>query len=277
MPELPEVETIKNQLNRLVSGKKIKSARAILPKIVKTGPAGLKKIAGLQIKEISRRAKIFIFKLTGGLALIIHLKMTGQLIFAKDPHDLATKQNKYTHLIFHFTDGSALLFNDLRQFGYVKIINQKDIAREIKESDLGPEPLEKSFTFGQFQQILATRPRKKIKQFLMDPYLIAGIGNIYSDEILFLSRVHPERQVEALKTSEQKAIFNNIKKVLREAIAVRGTSASDYVDAQGKEGGYDKKLRVYGKKKGKCPKCHSPIAFKKINGRTAHFCPRCQK
>lgn len=278
MPELPEVETIKNQLNRLIVGKKITDVSVSLPKLIKTSHSSFKKnIRGTRIEKICRRAKIFIFKLKNEFSLVVHLKMTGQLIFAQNEKELEKKRNKYTHLIFKFSDSSFLLFNDLRQFGYLKLVPQKMVSEVINEPALGPEPLERVFTIKKFEEILKTRPERKIKQFLMDPYLIAGIGNIYSDEILFLSHVRPTRRVKTLSKKEKELIFKNIKKVLKEAIRDRGTSASDYVDAQGKEGGYDKKLRVYGKKKGKCPKCGGDIKHIKIAGRTAHFCPSCQK
>jgi len=277
MPELPEVETIKNQLNKLVKGKTFRSFEAANEKSVKTEIKSFKmNLKDRKIEDIKRRAKIFLFELSGGQTLLVHLKMTGQLVFAKDKKDFNDKKNKHTRAVFSFKDGSFLLFNDLRKFGWLKLVKSENAAEEIKEGQLGPEPLEKTFSLELFQGILKKRPNKKIKQLLMDPYLIAGIGNIYSDEILFLSRVHPVRQTKNLKPREIKKIYENIGFVLKEALKARGTSASDYLDARGKEGGYDKKLRVYGKKKENCPICGTKIEWLKLNGRSAHFCPKCQ-
>ncbi len=279
MPELPEVETIKNQLNRLIKGKTFNSVDVLLEKKVEPEALKFKRlIKGAKINLIRRRAKIFIFELNNGFSLIIHLKMTGQLIFAGDEKKAREMKNKHTHLIFHFQDGSFLLFNDLRQFGYVKLIKSLVVDREIKEKDLGPEPLERNFTLAAFRAILKKRPQRKIKQLLMDQNLVAGIGNIYSDEILFYSRVHPLRTSRDLNDAEIKSLHKNIKKVLANAIKDRGTSAKDYLDAKGKKGEYDKKLKVYGKEGQKCPKkCSGLIARIKIGGRSAHFCPACQK
>ncbi|PJE59670.1 MAG: DNA-formamidopyrimidine glycosylase [Candidatus Portnoybacteria bacterium CG10_big_fil_rev_8_21_14_0_10_44_7] len=278
MPELPEVETIKNQLNCLILGKQIKAVKILLPKIVKTNRAFfILVLTGKHFIKIYRRAKIFIFELSGNWSMIAHLKMTGQLVYAKNKNEFLKQKNKHTHVFFEFNDGSFLLFNDLRQFGWLKLIKKNAVDKEIQAEKLGPEPLEKEFTLAIFKKILATRPKKAIKPLLMDPYLIAGIGNIYSDEILFYSRILPTRPAASLKEKEIKTIYQNIKKILRAAIKARGTSAADYLDAFGAEGDYDKQLKVYGQKKSVCPICGGPIKRQKISGRTAHFCPKCQK
>lgn len=279
MPELPEVETIKNQLNRLIKGKVFGSVDVFLKKGISPESSKFKRlIRGAKINLISRRAKIFIFELNNGFSLLVHLKMTGQLVFVKNENKAGEQKNKHTRLVFHFQDGSCLLFNDLRQFGYIKLVKNSKVGQEIKEGDLGPEPLKSAFTLATFEAILKKRPRRKIKQLLMDQSLVAGIGNIYSDEILFYSRVHPLKIAGDLNKTEIKSVYQNIKKVLTDAIKARGTSAKDYLDAQGKKGSYDKKLKVYGKKGQKCPRgCPGVIERIKIGGRSAHFCPQCQK
>ena len=277
MPELPEVETISRQLNGFLAGKKIKSVEIFLPKIIKAPPAEFKKaVLDAQVKKVWRRAKILIFELLNGYSILIHLKLTGQLIFQK-PEIKNQRLWKYTHLIFNFQDGSRLLFNDLRQFGYVKLVKIEKLAELLAKENFGPEPLEKNFTLKVFEKILRQRPRAKIKQFLMDPKNLAGIGNIYSDEILFVAGVHPSRRVETLKGKETEKIFENSKKILQKAIKLRGTSADTYFDARGQEGKFLKELKVYGKKGEKCVKCRGEITRIKIGGRSAHFCPRCQK
>ena len=279
MPELPEVETIKSQLNRLTAGKKIASVNVLLPKIVKLPVNKFKKaIIGAKIKKIARRAKILIVEMDNGWTMLIHLKMTGQLIYqSTDDNQQITTRNKYTHVIFYFTDKSRLLFNDLRQFGYIKLIKTAELSNFFLEEGTGPEPLEKDFTLTDFRALLAKRPGAKIKQFLMDPKNIAGIGNIYADEILFFAGIHPLRQVKSLEETEIKKIFKGIKDILKLAIKLRGTSSNDYLDAFGQPGKFAAKLKVYGKKGEKCVRCKGTIEKIKVGGRSASFCPSCQK
>jgi len=270
MPELPEVETISRQLNRLIFGKKIKKVTVKLPKIVKMSVAVFRRaLEGATIKNISRRAKLLVFELNNGWSMLAHLKMTGQLIFNGQP-------DKYTHVIFNFTDGSWLLFNDLRQFGYLKLVKSAQLPGYFLKEGLGPEPLAKDFLLADLEALLVKKPKAKIKQFLMDPKIIAGIGNIYSDEILFFAGVHPLRRVASLKKSEIKKIYGGIKKILLAAIKLKGTSADNYLDALGKKGEFLSKLKVYGKENEKCVKCKGRVARIKIGGRSAHFCPQCQ-
>lgn len=270
MPELPEVETISRQLNKLVVGKKIKKVRVFLPKIVKASLAFFKRVlAGAKIISVKRRAKLLIFDLNNGWSFLVHLKMTGQLILNGRP-------NKYTHVVFEFADGSWLLFNDLRQFGYLKLLKTADLGEFFIREGFGPEPLLKDFLLADFKALLLKKPNARIKQFLMDPKNIAGIGNIYSGEILFASRVHPLRRVASLKPEEIRRIYGNIGKILVEAIKLKGTSANDYLDAFGQKGKFAAKLKVYGKEGEKCVKCKGIITRIKIGGRSAHFCPVCQ-
>jgi formamidopyrimidine-DNA glycosylase len=277
MPELPEVETIRTQLNKLLSGKKISKIQVSLPKMVKLSLIEFKKLTvGAKINCVARRAKILIFELSNGWSLLVHLKLSGRLIFRKKGEKLQEQDLKWNHLIYEFSDGSRLFHNDLRQFGYVKAIKTDELADFFEKEKLGPEPLEKDFTLDDFAAILKKRPGAKIKQFLMDPKNIAGIGNIYSDEILFFAKVHPLRRANDLKTSEIKKIFQGIRKILPEAFELRGSSDSDYLDARGQEGEYVPRLKVYGREGQKCKKCSGIIRRAKINGRSAHFCPACQ-
>jgi len=271
MPELPEVETIKRQLNLLAAGKRIKAVEVLLPKIVKAPLAEFKKaVQGAKIKEFDRRAKIIIIGLDNGWSLLIHLKMSGQLIFDG-------QKTKHTHVIFHFTNGHHLIFNDMRQFGYIKLVKTDELDKFLEKEKIGPEPFEKRFILPLFVTLLDRRPNAKIKQFLMDQKNIAGIGNIYSDEILFASRVHPLRKIKDLRPTEIKNIYQNIKKILAQAVKLKGTSADLYLDAFGKEGNFLKYLKVYGREGKKCVKCKGEIKRIKIGGRSAHFCPACQK
>ena len=278
MPELPEVETIKTQLNKFLIGKKIKAVDINLAKLVKNITANQfeKKIIGATIKYLRRRAKILIINLSNELSLAIHLKMSGQLIYQKkhNPKNVG----KHTHLIYYFADGGSLMHNDMRQFGYVKLLPTEKINKLLEiEEKLGPEPLEKKFTLEEFKKLLLNKKTARIKPLLMDPKFIAGIGNIYSDEILFYAKVRPMRLVASLKPEETSRIYQGIKKILPEAIRYHGTSAELYVDALGKEGNYKPHLKVYGRTNQSCVGCKGKVESLKINGRTAHFCPSCQK
>jgi len=243
MPELPEVETIRRQLGEKIVGKKLD---------------------GKKIVAVRRRAKILIIDFEDGSSLLFHLKLTGQLIFngGKGP---------YTRQIFKFNDGTQLVFNDARKFGWWKYVkSSKDI-----EKTFGPEALE--IKLGDFKNLLKKGPNSKIKPLLMDQKFIAGIGNIYSDEILFAAKVQPLRRVKTLTPEEIKLIWLNIGKILKLAVQNRGTSENTYLDALGKKGDYLKYLKVYRKEGQKCPRCPGVIKRAKIGGRSAHFCPKCQR
>ncbi|MFH1820600.1 MAG: DNA-formamidopyrimidine glycosylase [Candidatus Nealsonbacteria bacterium] len=243
MPELPEVETIRRQLNQKIVGKKLN---------------------GKKISAVRRRAKLLIIDFVDSTSLVFHLKMTGQLIFNGEPL-------KYTRHIFKFNDGSKLLFNDARKFGWWRELkNTKEI-----EKPFGPEVLEVNLQT--FKERLKKHLNSRIKLLLLDQKFIAGIGNIYSDEILFASKIHPLRKVSTLNDKEIKQILENSKKILKKAIKYRGTTQQDYRDALGKEGQYQTQLKVYQKKGKKCERCQTKIERIKIGSRSAHFCPKCQK
>jgi formamidopyrimidine-DNA glycosylase len=278
MPELPEVETIRTQLDHFLAGKKIVKVNVSLSKMVKLPLAQFKRIAvGAKINCLSRRAKILIFQLSSGWSLLVHLKMSGRLIFRKKGEKLQEADLKWNHLVYEFSDDSRLFHNDLRQFGYVKAVRTDELADFFAKEKLGPEPLAKDFTLDDFSTILKKRPKAKIKQFLMDPQNIAGIGNIYSDEILFFAGIHPLRRTGELTTAEFKKIFEGIRKILPEALKFRGSSDNDYLDARGQKGDYVPRLKVYGREGEKCKKCSGVVQRIKIGGRSAHFCPKCQR
>jgi len=295
MPELPEVETIKRQLNNVIVGKKrksrglkstsssspkrIKSVEILEPRLIKVSLKSFKKaVIGATIKAIRRRAKLLIIDLSDGHSLLIHLKMSGQLIYQPARHpELDSESHKHTRVVYNFTDGSKLLHNDLRKFGFVKLVETKEVLKYLEKERYGPEPLEKNFAPKNFKTLLVNQSRKKIKPILMEQTFIAGIGNIYADEICFYAGVKPTRIVGTLTDEEIKKLFNGIKKILREAIRYRGSSADLYLDAEGKEGEYVPRLKVYGREGEKCPRCGGIVERIKIGGRGAHFCPRCQK
>lgn len=268
MPELPEVETIRRDLGKAIVGKMIAQFQVLNKKSVAPGNI-VARLRNLKIKKVDRRAKLLIFELSNGEHLLIHLKLTGQLIYK------ASGPSKFTRAIFTFTDKSRLFFNDLRKFGYIRLVSAKELEK-IK-SEYGVEPLSKEFSLEKFAKILARRPKMKIKQLLMEQGLIAGVGNIYADEICFHAGVKPMRVAMSLTPVAVKKIWQAIPKILKKSIDKRGTSADTYVDARGGAGQFERYLMVYGCGGEKCKKCGTKIMKIKLGGRGAHFCPRCQK
>jgi len=278
MPELPEVETIKRQLNKEIRGKKIKNIEVRLPRLVKCSLFKFKKaVLGAAVKNIKRRAKLLLIELSSGYVLVIHLKMSGQIIY-QAVKNREQGIGKHTHLVYTFFDNSQMLHNDMRQFGYVKLVLIEELPKLLEQKEnYGPEPLSKEFSLALFKKLLSQKPRTKIKPLLMDQTFVAGIGNVYSDEILFYARVQPHRQVKTLKSAEIEKIYQGTKLILSAAIHKRGTSTDLYVDAKGRPGNYLPLLKVYGREGQSCFRCQAKIVALKIGGRTAHFCPKCQK
>lgn len=285
MPELPEVETVANDLNKVLTNKKILEIKALDKKILASSVIALKKqILGQKIKGVRRRAKMVIVDF-GQHWLIFHLKMTGQLIFRSKKNIIAGGHpivstglevpNKFTRLIFKLSDNSFLYFNDIRKFGWAKIINFKDFS-DI-ESSVGHEPLNKEFTLNVFNQLLTRRPKMLIKAFLLDQKLIAGLGNIYVDEVLFQAGVRPIRRVKTLTNLEQTKIFKAIPIILKKAILKRGTTFSNYLDGHGSKGSFVPFLKVYGRANKPCKNCGQLIEKIRVAGRGTHYCPKCQK
>ncbi|MFA5990956.1 MAG: bifunctional DNA-formamidopyrimidine glycosylase/DNA-(apurinic or apyrimidinic site) lyase [Candidatus Doudnabacteria bacterium] len=310
MPELPEVQTVVSELNTKLKNRKLKSVKVNAPKMIAVGPGVVsnrrqgkssqvikfvKLLQGQKVLSVKRRAKLLIFDLSGPLSMLVHLKMTGQFIFEDKAlraktlgkYRLLNKVNaplvqlpgKHTHVIFEFTDGSRLYFNDMRRFGYLKIVRDDEFNQVKELNEYGPEPLGSKFTYDTFLTAIKNWSSKKIsiKMLLMDPRFVAGIGNIYSDEILFLSGVRPERQVASIKQQELSKIHTNIKKVLKIAIKAKGSSVGDFVRTDGSWGQMGKFHHVYGRRGQKCKKCGTIIESIKLGGRTGSFCPKCQR
>jgi formamidopyrimidine-DNA glycosylase len=293
MPELPEVETVRRDLVAHLIGKKIIKVTVLNSKTVGPHPDDFIKIlSGSFFVDINRRGKLLIFKLKKpNTYLLTHLKMTGQLIYlAKDStisggHSLSSHSfekavggelpNKYTRVIITFSDKSSLFFNDLRKFGYMKLVNQEELDTFILKN-YGPEPLDDNFILSEFLAKLKTK-RRNIKAVLLDQKLVAGLGNIYVDEVLFASGVRPMRLAADVTKSEATKIHHEIIIILTLAIKHRGTTFSNYVDSKGRRGNFSSLLQVYGRGKEKCLKCSSAIIKTKIAGRGTHYCENCQK
>lgn len=294
MPELPEVETIKNDLEKKLPDKKIREVEIRKERMVRD--IGSRELAdsleGVGIIGMDRKGKLIFFELNNSLYLVIHLKMTGQLIYVDKQGMIAgghspeeersvmeavggDPPNKYTHIIFKFQDGSHLYFNDLRQFGYIKLAGKEELEKIKRER--GVDPLSEDFNSETAKEIFKNR-KVAVKKVLMDQKVIAGIGNIYADEILFEAGIRPDRQAKELKEKEITSIVKASKKILKKAIQYRGTTFSNYTDCQGKKGNFVSRLKVYGRKEGeKCYRCGGKIKVAKINNRSTRYCPKCQK
>ncbi len=287
MPELPEVETLRRELkilvNKTISNVEVRAPKIVLPFSV---PEFAKRLKGENITSVERRAKILLIELTSGSILTIHLKMTGQLIYApkgKAPivgghpqkGGIENLPNKYTHLIIDFTDGTKLYFNDLRKFGWARLVTKKEF--EVMTAHIGIEPLSKAFTAYVLETIIKKYPRRPIKQLLLDQTLIAGIGNIYADESCFLAKILPMEIAGKLHTKEIKKLHEAIIYILKLSIQKKGTSAKNYLRSNGKPGGMVPHLNVYGRGKEVCKVCGTTLTKIKFNGRGTHFCSQCQK
>ncbi|MFA6587875.1 MAG: bifunctional DNA-formamidopyrimidine glycosylase/DNA-(apurinic or apyrimidinic site) lyase [Patescibacteria group bacterium] len=304
MPELPEVETVVRGLRSLI-GKKIKSLVINKPKLVSVGPKVLspkrihdqsqvrqftKVLQERKILGVQRRAKLIQIKLDRDWWLLVHLKMTGQmLIQQKNQKRLLAKltntpkaplellPSKHTHIIVNFTDSTKLYYNDVRVFGTWRAVKNQDLKKVKDLQDFGPEPLSKEFTIEVFKKNLNKRPNLKIKQALIEQSLIAGVGNIYADEALFWAKIRPTKSVKRIKTKEWLCLYKALQKVLIKAIARHGSSVGDFIRTNGKTGNYGNFHMVYGRKGLPCKICKKSIKRIAIGGRSSHFCAFCQK
>lgn len=287
MPELPEVETIKRALGKKIRHKKIKRLDVRKLKIVRGSVSVFKRtLLGQCFSRIDRRAKLLIFEISGGNKfLLIHLKMTGQLIYESGRTTIAGGHSwppldrrlpsKYSHVIFTFRDGSRLFFNDLRQFGYLQLVDRATKDKII--AGYGLEPLTREFTLPRFAQVFRGK-KTWLKALLLNQGLIAGIGNIYADEICHAAGMRPTRKVSTLKAADIKRLYAASQEILRKAVEKRGTTFSDYVDADGRTGNYLRYLKVYDRAGKKCLTCKKGTIIKiKIGSRGTRYCPACQK
>ncbi len=292
MPELPEVETTVRNLKSSrasVIGARFVDVWTDSPKMVKKPKSFSlfkKKIINKKIQNIWRRGKNIIFTLSEELFLLIHQKLTGHLLAGKwerlnnkwEPIDknsaLNEAVNKYIHFLFWLDNDLMVALSDLRKFAKIEILTKKELDGELK--NLGVDPLDKNFTFERFKEVLRNK-KGKIKQVLMNQKIIAGIGNIYSDEILFRAGISPFRLTNSLSEEELKKIYLAMKKILNLSIRLQGESFADYRLPNGKKGGFDKMIKVYRRKGKKCFRCKGIIQREIIGGRSTYFCPKCQK
>lgn len=285
MPELPEVETIRRDLQRAILGKEIINVQTPTKRLVKNDLITfLAHLVGNSFTAIHRRGKLLYAQLSGSdHVLLLHLKMTGQLICQLQQglivggHPSAkidNLPNQYTHIIFEFEDNTRLYFNDVRTFGYAKIVSPVELEAVL--AAYGPEPLSDDFSWQYFSALFQKR-RTSIKSVLLNQALIAGIGNIYADEICFRAKVRPDRSASSLTRDECKRLYNASRFIIKQAVLKRGTTFSNYVDAAGKKGGYMAYLKVYDREKRLCLRCEEVVIKKTVvAGRGTHYCERCQ-
>jgi formamidopyrimidine-DNA glycosylase len=300
MPELPEVETVVRDLNRKVKGRTITGVWFDWPKAIKdvskqsrlrvSQPAVTrfsKDIVGEKIIGAKRKGKNILIYLSSDKLLLIHQKMTGHLLIGKwkiagkkviplEPKSVIDDPyNGYIHLILNLDDGRMIALSDLRKFAKAILGTRAQIEALPELTDLGPDALSAKLTSQRFTDIIRANGRT-IKQVLLDPGVVAGIGNIYSDDMLWRAKIHPLRKPSSLSDSEIKQLYRAMREVLSKAVKLRGTSTSDFRDTAGKEGGYTEYRLVYQRENKPCNRCKTPIKRLKVGGRSAHYCPKCQ-
>jgi len=273
MPELPEVETIKNDLEKTLVGKKILGVETDSPKQIQPSLVIVQKaVAGTTIKKIQRRAKLLQIFLSNNKILVAHLKLTGRLLVrkAEEPKD------EWQHAVFRLGESLELRFCDLRKFGWIRLMEDEKKLEGLL-SEFGPEPFTPEFTLEKFRDILSKWGRP-IKLLLMDQKKIAGVGNIYANEALFLAGIAPHKRANSLSLKEQSKLYETLEQVLKEGIEYRGASDQAYLDAFGQKGQYQEHFRVYGRVGKPCPnQCGGNIKRMTLGGRGTFFCPKCQK
>lgn len=303
MPELPEVQTIVDDLNKKVLGRKItgiwldwpklinllENRRGVLKLIKKPALKDFEKlIKGKKIIKAHRRAKNALINLSDGYMMLVHQKMTGHLLVGKwnivnnkvvaiGSKSIATDPyNRFVHVIFYLNNGNMLALSDMRKFAKIILGKKEDLENLPELKDLGPEPLDKNFKFNDFKVIISKK-KGKIKQVLMDPKVIAGIGNIYSDDILWLVKINPFKPANKISEDKLRELFKAIRIILNKAIKLRGSSISDFRDTSGEKGNYGDAMLVYQREGEKCLRNDGGIIIrKKIGGRSTRFCPVCQ-
>jgi formamidopyrimidine-DNA glycosylase len=316
MPELPEVETVKRGLNKLIIGKTIASVKSDNTKSFPNAEADVRSfLTGAKVKEVRRRAKVLLIDLSTNHTLVIHLKMTGQLVFvdkkqgdrgwkmgsgnvitpipnpqspnpagevrfgAGHPTDslVGDLPDKSTRVIFHFSDDSHLFFNDQRKFGWVRLIPTTEVMNIDFMKRVGPEPLEADFSVIEFTLRFKRRAKTTIKAALLDQSVVAGVGNIYADEALWGAKIHPSTKVGDLPKSKFQILYSELRSVMNLAIEKGGSTNRNYVNAEGKKGSYMDFARVFHREGLACPRCGTEIIKIRVAGRGTHICPKEQR
>lgn len=286
MPELPEVETIRRGLQDIITGKKIVQSKVYdSPKSFPNSPSDVNNfLYRSEITSVRRRAKVLMIDLSTNYTLVIHLKMTGQIIYRGDikfgaghPNDslIGDLPDKSTRVSFDFEDGSKLFFNDQRKFGWIKLIPSLEVKNLPFMQKVGPEPLDDEFTVEDFIHRFERRKNTSIKAALLDQTVVAGVGNIYADESLWGAKIDPRRRVKDITNDEFKSLYNEVRYVMDLSIKKGGSTDRNYVDAEGNKGSYLEFARVFRREGQACKRCGHIIEKIKHAGRGTHICPGC--
>ena len=273
MPELPEVETVRRTLEKLIVGRTIERVTVSLPRIIQRQEPeqfGLT-LEGQTIREVGRRGK-FLRIVMDHYTVVSHLRMEGRYGL----YDANDTIEPHTHVIYHFADGKQLRYRDVRQFGTMEIFRKGEELESPPLVRLGIEPLDEAFTLTAFKAALSGKT-SMIKPLLLNQAYVVGIGNIYADEALFRARIHPERTADSLTPAEWKRLYAAIQHTLQEAVEAGGSSIKSYVNGQGEMGMFQQQLSVYGRKDLPCPACGKPIVKTVLGGRGTHYCRSCQR
>ncbi|MDN6161624.1 MAG: DNA-formamidopyrimidine glycosylase [Atopostipes sp.] len=278
MPELPEVESVREGLSEMIVGEKISTVEVRWDNIIES-PAveNFKKyLEGQIFEKVNRRGKFLLFYLTD-YVLISHLRMEGKYQYLLPSYgEKDAIEDKHTHIIFYLESGYELRYLDVRKFGRMSLVKKGEEFEHKSLAKLGPEPTLEDFKLEEMRDFL-TRRRKAIKGVLLDQEIVVGIGNIYADEILFRSQIHPEKSAKTLTAAEEEILHESIINILDEAVQKGGTTIRTYQNAFGENGSYQEDLKVYGKNGLDCPRCGTKIEKIKVVNRGTHFCPSCQE
>jgi formamidopyrimidine-DNA glycosylase len=287
MPELPEVETVRRGLSALIIGRIVKSVKHDTPKGFPNAATDVQAfLIDAVITAVRRRAKVLLIDLSTNYTLVIHLKMTGQLVYrgeqvfgAGHPNEslIGELPDRSTRVTIEFTDGSHLYFNDQRKFGWMRLMPTLEVSNIDFMKKVGPEPLEASFTAKEFAARFTRRAKTSIKAALLDQTVVAGVGNIYADESLWGAKIHPKRLVKTITDKEFTLLYIELRAVMNLAIEKGGSTDKNYVNARGQRGNYMDFARVFRREGLTCPRCGTEIIKFKAAGRGTHICPNCQK
>jgi formamidopyrimidine-DNA glycosylase len=289
MPEGPEVETIRRGLELGLVGQQIQSVDVLFAGSFPAPPQLIEQaVVGATISHIGRRGKVLIMTLSGDVALLFHLKMTGQVVLMKadgeryaggHPNDSMREAlpDRSTRVVFGFASGDRMYFNDQRKFGWIKLVGSDEVQLDPLIARMGPEALSDDFTLKHLQSQLTRHARAPVKAVILDQSIVAGVGNIYADESLHLARIHPARLSGSLKPAEVKRLWAAVREIIGLGIEHGGTSFAHYVNSLGGKGDYLEHARVFRREDEACPVCGTVIRKIRVAGRGTHYCPHCQR
>lgn len=289
MPELPEVETVRIGLSAFLPGRAFAAVEHNWGKSFPNAAADVQQfLIGAKVVTVARRAKVLLIELDSKYSLVIHLKMTGQLVFrgksgehfgAGHPTEslIGALPDRSTRVTFTFVDGSQLFFNDQRKFGWIRLLPTAEVPQIDFLKKVGPEPLSTDFTWQDLCERLKRRPNTNSKAALLDQTVIAGVGNIYADESLWGAKIHPSTLVKDLSDAKVRKLYEALVAVLKLSIEKGGSTDRNYVNAEGKRGSYLTFASVFRREGQPCPRCGTTIIKTRVAGRGTHICPKCQK